>query len=354
MQHLTTSHLTALLKEERTAISAAWIVEGLSRREYAAIELLCNDATLMNAFLGQLEYAATHRSEMGDYISPALRAIATFSLSLERRYVGMFLATSSFVNAINTLLGHYTIRDDDSTIMVNCLYVTSCFLSCAGISSHASSDIAVPQFLPRVIALLVSGQATAEWQREAVCAIRCAIREPPTCDEQDPVIEANLVSIMETFLWAPSVREQLLDALVRVLVIPDMDAVLASLFIIDRLLRTMPESRYLFQCVEGVARLEEVCDRAAVDDSYSDDVELAASMAADLLDDFYYGYDEDEDDEEITPTVESGSFAFGVSAPMPTLQFGNGAPAMDATMPVETPPQGRGRGRTMPAWMTQQ
>lgn len=335
--------LVELLSNERTSIYCAWILAGLSRREDAVVDALCADAALMSAFVLSFCSATERLLSEGaiestiSFLAPMLRAVGYMTTACCGRYVEFFLHQTVFVNAVLRLLDLR--RRDASTLVVNLIWVAGCLLSDAGTPKHASTTIGAPQIVPRLTAILNAPEATLEWRREATHALRTAVSEPPSLSEfSSPVVESNLVNIL-AMIWS----SHPLEALLELLHVPDTDAVLAALYILNRLLRSLPESRSAFAQSCGVERLEEVCHRAAdLNNAYSNDMELAADMAAKLLDDIFD--DEEEEDYDTAPTIEGDSFGFGLpESAMP--------PAFAFSQPAQQPSQGRGRGRTLPSWM---
>jgi hypothetical protein len=146
-------------------------------------------------------------------------------------------------------------------------------------------------------------------------------------------------------------NDKLLQACIDLLKVPDMDAVLASLQVLDRILRSIGDSRILFQGLSGVDALEAVCSNA-VGRGDSAALDMASLLAETLLDDFFDADDPADEDEhvlETAPAVQGNQFVFGapissVAAP-PAFNFKPDGAGQEGQG------RGRGRGRTLPAWM---
>jgi len=158
-----------------------------------------------------------------------------------------------------------------------------------------------------------------------------------------------------------------LTALKDLLVSTDHDAGLASIHVLDAVLRHVPETQRVFAECRGVDALNEVCDRPTGHDTAAAE---ASDVAADLIDDFF-DQDLDDDDEDhptamdeyVAPQRQEDGFVFGlVDTPKPppmqqSFTFGVNAvtspPSVVGAATVFRSGQGRGRGRTVPAWMMQ-
>jgi len=360
---LTPAHLTGLIGEEGTKVYAAWMLESLSRREDEAVDALCGEGSLVQALVQQLSKVDSWRPESSEdevamFLVPALRAVGNMVTACGGRYVALFLKNDAFVSALSGLLKgpvFETTQPADTankstsrnSFMPDCLWLTGCLLCDAGVPGHASTEIGVPVFVPMLVAILVSGKSSFELRRDAVCALDNAISKPPGYESDSAALVPILVRILEQELWEFSVREHVMEALVSLLAVPDVDAVIAALRILDGLLRHVPPSRSEFEATGGVDKLEEVCNHADTSGE-GGDVEVAAEMAADLLDDLFDQKNEEED-MEVAPSIQGGQLVFGLTegeSAEVSSHFGNPS--------APSPGQGRGRGRTMPAWMMKQ
>ena len=287
------------------------------------------------------------------------------------------------------------------------LWLSGCLLCDAGTQQHPSTTLAAPSLIPLLSQglqdneLAVTSQANAlECKREGVLALWNAISTPP-CDDPEQqeqlqrssFFQETLTVLLQLILKAnandgtnsPNATisndgYDTLMALKKLLLSQDVDAMHASMHIINAILRTIPSTRVPFMEVNGNEALEAVCDLPLGNDPASTD---AADMAADLIDDFF---DSDRQDEEgpdddqfadpvLQPAQAGGTFVFGLDAAarqnapifLPTLQ------AEDMTMNAPTISaagsdssvdlgighgrgrgRGRGRGHVLPAWAAQQ
>jgi len=252
------------------------------------------------------------------------------ALAGQGRLVAMLLTQSLLVESLSQLHEHTTVIDAVSTV--------GCFLCDSGTLSHPATEIAVPAFVPRLVSILTSDQASMDWKREAVYAVSVAVEEPHGAANSE--IDTNLRRILDEHVWVQATFISFMESLIDLLNCPHMDGILASLHIIDRSLRTLAYLRPLLGSLGGVDGLEQICQRAV--GQRSEDLEMASSIAANLLDDFF-DQDHEEEEEEISPGVKDNQFVF--AAPPEGEAFG--------FKPSSNAGRGRGRGQTLPAWMTQ-
>jgi hypothetical protein len=325
LSSLTNSHLVGLFEREETAISAAWCLEGLTRREDSAVEHLCIDKTLMNTLIQRLEEATLTSRPF--FLVPALQAITNMASACDGEFVADFLSSDIFVKTLATLI--------QKGIVVDCLTTAASLLCDAGINDHPSTTIGGPAFLPGLVLIVTSPLATYEWKSLATNAILQTLKEPPGSDPEE--VHSALLGLLKRHIWDCKERDLFIQALLDQTKLQDMGAVVVSLRILDRIVRNIPSTRTHLESFAIVDRLEEVCTRAV--GQYSSDYEFASSIAADLLDDVFCvedGDDPDEEDQFVAPAVVGGQFAFGVAPPVAPFHFEG---------------RGRGRGRTQPAWM---
>jgi len=389
--HISPLQLTQLLRDDRTAVEAAWILEGLSRREDEAVHFLCGRRgrrmveeeeeeetaaeetdMLLPCLIQRIHHHSTTSSTTTaskEFLVPALRAVGNLCTACEGQYVVDFLQQQqpAFVEAMNRLLEQKTVLDAVS--------VAGSLLTDAGLPGHPSTDTALPNFLPRLIAILLSEHSTFAWKRDAAFAISNAVASSSSFSQlpssspgavvvyehddallQRMEIESYRLAQLRYYVWTDSEEHQ--HRLMQVLggeflkmSSQSHEAVVPALEILDKLVRNIEASRFLFDSHGGVDLLEDVCANSS--GSTTDE---AAEIAARLIDDIFDTDDGDSIDYEASslsmPAIENNQFVFG------------GAPAMAAfrsdsatSMETTTPPQagaGRGRGRTMPAWMVQQ
>ena len=324
-------------------------------------------------------------------------------------------------------------KHGNKDVYLQVLWLAGCLLCDAGLQNHPSTVMAAPTLIP----LLTRGlqdEKTLDCKREGVLALWNAIHTPPAppannnnnADDnynssQLQTSPEALLSMLQLILASSQATTtssdnhsddngyRILMALKDLLASQDTDAMLASLHLIDAILRHIPSSRVTFQEVDGTDALEAICDLPLMgnknDTSTTTAVatEEAADMAADLIDDFFDTNRLDDDshdqfaDPVLAPAQVGGTFAFGfpggggagasallqpqAGAPpifMPTLDFNNnnnnssglGIPSslMGSNSPIRMNPtssvggdpmasgmgrghgRGRGRGTALPAW----
>jgi hypothetical protein len=356
LQSLTVAHITQLLQHNGndnsndnrtdTVVETAWMVEALSRREDAAVDYLCQTSEPITTLVQRLYQAAVESNT--EFLVPTLQAIGNILTACEGRYVPLFLSNPTFVQSLSYLL--------KQGIVLDVVWVAGCCLCDAGILGHCSSDIAAVSFLPRLVAILSSESASLHWKRDAACAIWNAISDPPgvLSLEQHSNSHKQPNQVLLDHVWrtgADNNNDKLLQACIDLLKVPDMDAVLASLQVLDSILRSISDSRILFQGLAGVDALEAVCSNA-VGRGASVALDMASLLAETLLDDFFDSDDPDYEDQDVSataPAVQGNQFVFGApsSSPPPPLNFN----ADSAGQEGQGRGRGRGRGRTLPAWM---
>ena len=118
-----------------------------------------------------------------------------------------------------------------------------------------------------------------------------------------------------------------LNTLVTMLESPDTDAVVAAVNVLDCLLRRDDDLQVWLEEAGIRDALEAVCDSS---------MEEAAEVAANMLDDFFYNFDDEPEMEETPPS--GGVGAFGIT--------GGGL------QPEHARGMGRGRGAVIPSWMS--
>ena len=393
-QHMAISsplQLTQLLRDDRTAMEAAWILEGLSRREDEAVHVLCGrrrrrmveeeTATtsaeetdrLLPCLIQRIHHHANTSTTTAskEFLVPALRAVGNLCTACEGQYVVDFLQQQqpAFVEAMNRLLEQKSVLD--------AVYVSGSLLTDAGLPGHPSTDTALPNFLPRLIAILLSEHSTFAWKRDAAFAISNAVASSSSSShsqlpsspgavvvyEHDDAllqrmeIESYRLAQLRYYVWTDSEEHQ--QRLMQVLggeflkITPSSsshEAVVPALQILDKLVRNIEASRFLFDSHGGVDLLEDVCANS------SSTTDEAAEIAARLIDDIFDTDDGDSIDYEASslslPAIENNQFVFG-GAPAIAAFRSNSATSMETTSPPQAG-AGRGRGRTMPAWMVQQ
>jgi hypothetical protein len=213
---------------------------------------------------------------------------------------------------------------------------------------------------PSLCEALISELSTFELRREVVWALWNMVNHHKSEDDEVYRTEqiSRLVGIMS---FSPRDMARSLTSLLTTM---DMDAMEASLCLIDVVLRRIP--RYddgsgtmptIFEEVGLVDALWRVCD-------CDSEESCIAEMAAGILDDFYEEREESDIDNDndamLEPSSVGGQFQFqlphGNNIPVNGYNFSHVAGGGVNPHPSQggsnnIPPGGRGRGRVVPAWM---
>jgi hypothetical protein len=213
---------------------------------------------------------------------------------------------------------------------------------------------------PALCGALINELSTFDLRREVVWALWNMVNHHKSEDDEVYGTEqiSRLVGIMS---FSPRDMARSLTSLLTTM---DMDAMEASLCLIDAALRRIP--RYddgsgttptIFEEVGLVDALWRVCD-------CDSDESFIAEMAAGILDDFYEeredSHIDNDDDVMLEPSSVGGQFQFQLphdnNIPVNGYNFSdvngvgvNPHPSLGGSNNI--PPGGRGRGRVVPAWM---
>ena len=277
-------------------VEVSWILEGLTRREDEVIDILCSDQDLVESMVQRMA------SRDLEVLFPLLRAISNILVRCDGRHMSRFLVHQSFVPNIRRIIEDM-VTHEVITVISCCLY-----------DLEIDDRPVVNDFMLMLVNLLCSDVYNLEWRKEALHAISIAT------ESIDTTSRAGLGTI-EKYL----VHEQMARLLVDFLSIEDTDLVLDALYVIGALLPKFPSIvRYFEQ--EGIKeKLDCLCDHQ------NQEVVEAAVV---ILDDFFDL--DDTADLVVVPNSHENSLQFGMS------------PGLDLHVDG---PRGRGRGKTMPAWM---
>jgi hypothetical protein len=213
---------------------------------------------------------------------------------------------------------------------------------------------------PALCGALINELSTFDLRREVVWALWNMVNHHKSEDDEVYRTEqiSRLVGIMS---FSPRDMARSLTSLLTTM---DMDAMEASLCLIDAALRRIPRyddgsgtSPTFFEDVGLVDALWRVCD-------CDSDESFIAEMAAGILDDFYEeredSHIDNDDDAMLEPSSVGGQFQFqlphGNNIPVNGYNFSHVAGGGVNPHPSQggsnnIPPGGRGRGRVVPAWM---
>jgi hypothetical protein len=312
---LSASLLETLLKSPQVATQAAWMTASLTGREEAVVRYLVSHPSFcptLVALLGQLS--------SNDQLVPLLQALG-YIASYEAN-VAPLLNLPSLIPTISQLLQTNTDKD----VTVHVVWLMGCLLVDARIENHPSTVIAAPNLVPTLFQRLNLQQhshLSLDERRDIAHALRNALALPPACDS-DPYLP-----IVPAYLPDHQIMRPSLNSLIGMLSSSNADAMIAAVYVLDLLLRQDESLRVHMEEENITSALEHVCESS---------VEEAADVAADLLDDFFYA-DEDDNDEMFMPPTNNAPLPFGF--PDPTAGGGGGGMG-----------RGRGRGAVIPSWMS--
>jgi hypothetical protein len=435
--------------EESILVDAAWLVEGLLRREDQVTLAFGEEDSLITTLVQLLQelvqaggigepattsIASTQWRQILTCIIPILRSLGYLATGAEGRFVPKLLQVSNgaLLASLRRLLQiedapppqpstgddsgvRRELRNQLQSLRVEAIALAGYLLCDTGTPNHPSTSLVPQVLLPALVQLAVHPMSKFETRRDALSAIWNGITEPPgvsssILSEEIPTnkvrweMDSNLCKILQDYVWPGSTGEpashlrksdtEFLQCCVDMLRHQDMEAVMASVAILDRILRILPASRELFASLGGIDRLEqivetqtkEVAQFASIDGGPS-----ASDIAGNLIDDFFDGDNENDfyDPDSLLDSLQFSSpgggnatddedemnDAIGVSrssAATPPLHcvFGGGGrldlssnlydfSSNDAVSSFHLAPQtmqasGRGRGRPIPSWMTQQ
>jgi hypothetical protein len=430
--------------EENILADAAWLVEGLLRREDQVILAFGEEDNLI-ATLVQLLHDLVSAASVGKpattmcrqsvtCIIPILRSLGYLATGTDGRFVpkllqvanGALLASLQRVLQIEDAPPPKSSAGDDAgvprelrnqlqSLRIEAIALAGYLLCDTGTPNHPSTSLVPQVLLPSLVQLAVHPMSKFETRRDALSAIWNGITEPPgvtssILSEETPTnkvrweMDSNLCKILQDYVWPGSTGEpashlrksdtEFLQCCVDMLRHQDMEAVMASVSILDRILRILPASRELFASLGGIDRLEQIVETQAKEVAQfasSDGGPSASDIAGNLIDDFFDGDNENDfyDPDSLLDSLQFSSPGGGnatddedemndeigvarSSAATPPLHcvFGGGGrldlssnlydfSSNDAVSSFHLAPQtmqasGRGRGRPIPSWMTQQ
>ncbi len=343
--------LMAWLREPSLATQTAWMITSLTAREEETVNYLCGKKHASQEqefpFLSAIVQSIQNPLQP-DQTVPLVQALG--NVACHPSLVGPLLTktTPSLVPLLQSILSTTPSR---SPVLMQAAWLAGCLLVDVGVEHHPSTTVAAPALIPLLMERLGKGSEsrdmgsqfmtcmTLEEEREFASALWNALDKPPGADDHEQGLQPN------QFLRPPSfelpfnlnVPSSTIRSLVRLINSNDTDAAFAAINLVDLLLRRFDEHQN-FQAVmheEGMPdALDRVCDSP---------MHHAADIAAEILDDYFCDDNNNDGMEEALENIwtnglpDSAAPAFGVNAD-------NRAPTGLG--------RGRGRGATMPAWMT--
>jgi hypothetical protein len=289
-----------LLKEPAVSTQAAWMIASLTSREYETVHYMMGHATFCQTLLKCLEQPSSKDQLMA--LIQAFGNIANFESC-----VAPLLSFPSFPR----LIGQFLQQTGNRELVAQSADLAGCLLYGAGLPDHPSTTVAAPILVPIMFQQLNDDRSLEE-KRELASALWVALDLLP-----GPELSIVPIPIPPRDSLRPSLR-----TLVSLLESPDSDAVIAAVNVLDLLLRRDEGLQVCLEEENIQEALEAACEFSTMPET--------AEVAANLLDDFFYNFDEPEMDD---PSQQEG---FG-------LNFG----------PVpENPGLGRGRGAVVPSWIS--
>ncbi|VEU43561.1 unnamed protein product [Pseudo-nitzschia multistriata] len=349
---LSASLLASWLREPCLVSQTAWMIASLTAREEDAVQYLSaqHSTPEHSPFLSAIVESVQNPLQT-DQILPLVQALGNISCHLT--LVAPLLTKTA--PALVPLLQHIlTTTPSRNPILAKAAWVAGCLLVDVGTEAHPSTTVAAPALIPALINRLGDvneeiggsmGTMTLEEEREFASSLWNALDVPPGPGGPQELPQNSLWSNHPTqsspvqLPFALNLPRSTLRSLVRLINSNDSDAVLAGVHVISLLFQRENDHQNLQRILEEEelpCALEQVCDSQ---------MEEAADVAADCLDDYFYNENYDNDELVETPSPSAGG------PPVPTtFHFGIGAEAHATNRGGRG--RGRGRGSTIPAWMT--
>jgi hypothetical protein len=363
---LSTSRLSAWLREPTIATQTAWMIASLTAREEQAVQYLCqpqqqNERSFLSTLVMSVQNPLQH-----DQTVPLIQALGNIACHAS---LITPLLTQTMPPLIPLLQQILTTTSSRDPLLVQAAWLAGCLLVDVGIENHPSTICAAPALIPILMNRLGgenncgrgTGQmtitmTTLEEEREFTSALWNALAAPPI-DEQQQVQQSSQQMEFLTNHTSQSppvhlpfnlnVPRSALQTLVRLIDSKDFDAILASVHVVDLLLRRedhYSSSFHPHQNLQTIMQEEELPD--ALERVCDSSIEEAADIAADIIDNYFTN--EQNSNEDSSPQDRVAESSSGFSASPSTFAFGIGS----ETRLSDGAGRGRGRGAMIPAWMT--
>jgi hypothetical protein len=360
---LSTSRLSTWLQEPSIATQTAWMIASLTAREEQAVQYLCQT----HSFLSTLVMSVQNPLQK-DQTVPLIQALGNIACHASMITPLLTQTIPPLIPLLQQILSTTSSRDP---LLVQVAWLAGCLLVDVGMENHPSTICAAPALIPILMDRLGGGNncgrgtgqmtitmTSFKEEREFASALWNALAAPPipnVFDEQQQ--QAQQSSQQMAFSTnhpsqSPSVHlpfnlnvpRSTLQTLVRLIDSKDCDAILASVHVVDLLLRRedhYSSSFHPHQNLQTIMQEEELPD--ALERVCDSSMEEAADIAADIIDNYFTNEQNSiEDSSPQDPVAEIDSFSSSTS----TFAFGIGSETRLADG------AGRGRGATIPAWMT--
>ncbi|CAJ1945669.1 unnamed protein product [Cylindrotheca closterium] len=316
---LSASMLESMLQSNSVATQAAWMAASILDREKETVQYLVSHPSFCNTLVSLIQ-----RPNAPNQLVPLLQSLG--SIASYEANVPILLGIPSFLPTIVELLQPPL---SDREVFQKTVWLAGCLLVDSRLENHPSSIQATPALVPTLFEYMRSELLSSTEKQDVGFALLNAMDVPPSCD-----LKPNM-SYMPFFLPDPPiVKGAILNGIVGLVKSSDADAAVTGVHILRLLLRQ--EGDFFMET------LEEANVQSALEALCNSDVDFETSeVAADILDDFFYLH-ELEDDVNMAPTRKNdGTLAFGL--PDFTMSPSGGEPHLG---------MGRGRGAVMPSWMT--
>mmetsp|Transcript_14882 Transcript_14882/g.22723 ORF Transcript_14882/g.22723 Transcript_14882/m.22723 type:complete len:666 (+) Transcript_14882:196-2193(+) len=361
-----------------------WIVAFLTAKEDSSIRILCQTQQQSVSFSSQdpvlaLEAVACRTDRAIRVLSlegkletpeskaafriliPCIRAIGNVASGCDGAYIEPLLLahSKSVAESLKALveMGSWPCarhHSDVGTVACEGAWAARTLLCDAGLTKHISTEVALPVLLPSLCTCITSANASLELKREALSALWAAVAAPPRDNDMGSAWATRetrnefLRQIVET----PLIMRSLVDLIRSV----DSDVALLALQLFDAMVRNTQDEGDIkreFEENDGVNALEHVCDIATSRNHYGSGCDWqgesnpSADIAADLIDDFFDGDDDEIEMSDTAPSYTAASFTFGMNSEV------KGSSLYNQSASTTISPMGRGRGKILPAWMQQ-
>ena len=308
--------------DDTALVETAWMIEGLSRREPAAVQALLQETTLVTNMVSLLllPTSSSPRVQL-----PLWRAIGNFAVSNQGQYVTALLESQqpALLQAGVQVLTSGAATT--TTVRVEALSTMACLLVDAGSPQHPSTTIALPAWLSHLLQTLVT--STFDVQRQALLTLALTLGPPPVAASahnnnndlapipwsQEPSTLPNILSQYIIQQGQGAALRQLLQVLLDILHRPDADSHGHALHLLYILFQHATEARTAWlELDDALHFLEEFLVKSNVS-------ERVADLAARILDEFFANVRHDDDgDGDQRHEVEAGNpFSFGTSPSQP-------------------------------------
>ena len=364
------------------AIEMIWLLSFITKQDSMAIDYFFKNGQFISALITtlvvdtymvgqQLSNTADARGNNIDTIPGSLisccRTLKNIALASDGQYVNSIL-TSEVMGQHTTLtasndnaqprpvekalaqlisLGTLGAGNEINVIAIAAASTAGALLYDAGLDIPHPPTLACRTILPILCQGLICPTSTFDFQKEVTWSIWNAVHFPPGLfGSRDNAFEERVFVVQNELLMqllhTPVINETVKSLMV-LLYSMDNDAMEPALCLINLLLRRYGSSQsggltITFEEIGLVDALWHICNNDS-DESY------VAELAAEILDNYYEKNDEEEsdDNEMLQPAVSSsGQFQFGVQEESIGEYLSPGVG------------RGRGRGKSVPAWMQNQ